>query len=408
MRNRSLLASRRFAPLFWTQGFSVLGDHLLRNAAIFAIVFEFAVNDPGAASDYSSLALAAFSAPYMLFSSIAGELVDRYEKRTLVRLIMGADVAIMIFALIALRYEMLGLLVTALFAAGLRSTLFGPLKYAILPQHLPESELVRAAGFIQASSVCAIVTGQFAGGLLHQSLAGFFLVTLATVAFGASLLIEKGPPERPLVTIDPNIVRGSIRVLRATLAEPPLRRAVMALSWFYALGAVLSGQFAAFARNELGMGRSGATLLLLALTGGIIGGSLAVGQMKPQTLARLPAPALFACGLFLLDLSACGLTGAAFAWRVALDVFGFGATIAAFGVPFQAVLQTAGPIERRGRDLAANNITNAIAALVALGAAAALTEAGLAIAGVIAILGVISLTLAFVELRSARSRHPIG
>ncbi len=420
----SLFVRRTFGPLFFAQALSVFADHLLRNAALFLIVYVITADAPELGRDYASIALAAFSLPYFLFSSIGGELVDRLDKAWLARRIMFGDAVIMLLAALAFMSSQAWTLVVVLFLAGTRATLFGPLKYAILPQHLERKDLVTATGLIQASSFVAIVAGQTAGGLLDRESVGPVIIGLSMGAFLFSRLIPKGPPDMPPVEIDWNIARGTWRIVRVTLAEPVLRNAVFGLSWFYALGAVFTGQFVSFARNELGLAQTVATALLAVFSLGIVVGSLCIGSYsKGDISTRASAPAAALLGLFTCDLYFVSqginvrsqlLTLDAFlsfpsSWRILFDVFGIAAFSAIFAVPFQAVLQTAGPSDRRGRDLSANNVVNALLVVVALLAVTILNALNMSIAQIFLVFGLMTLGVATLEQRRRfYAHHPIG
>lgn len=420
----SLFVRRTFGPLFFAQALSVFADHLLRNAALFLIVYVITADAPDVGRNYASFALAAFSLPYFLFSSIGGELVDRLDKAWLARRIMFGDAVIMVLAALAFMSNHVWTLIFVLFLAGTRATLFGPLKYAILPQHLERKDLVTATGLIQASSFVAIVAGQTAGGLLEREWVGPLIIALSIGAFLSSRLIPKGPPDMPYVEIDWNIARGTWRIVRATLAQPVLRNAVLGLSWFYALGAVFTGQFVSFARNELGLAQTVATALLAVFSFGIVVGSLCIGSYsKGDISTRTCAPAAALLGLFTCDLYFVrqGLSArsqlltldlflsTASSWRIIFDVFGVAVFSAIYAVPFQAILQTAGPSDRRGRDLSANNVVNALLVVVALLAVTILTALHMSIAQIFLLFGLLTIGVAAIEYcRRFYFHHPIG
>lgn len=413
----ALLRSRFFTPLFLAQSFSVMADHLLRNAGLFAIVYVLSADRPGQASLWSNLAVAAFTLPYFLASSIAGTLVDQVDKALLVRRIMMADVAVMVLSALALWQGSGWLLILALLLAGTRATLFGPLKYAILPQHLAPGDRMLATGMIQASSFVAVVMGQLGGGILNVQASAIGLVLLALAAWAISLRIPPAPPEARGLALDFNLLRGTWRMVRDTLAEAQLRRAIASLSWFYVVGAILTGQFAAFARNELALERDQATILLLAFSSGVVCGSLIFGRLsRGRIQLRRAALAVTVMGLLLIDLAASAWIvpassrpgGSVLSWRVLFDIFALAAAAAAYALPHQAVLQSAGPADRRGRDLSANNIVNAALVVLGLACASVLQGLGSDIASLFALCGVLSILVGAFEWITLARVHPNG
>jgi len=397
---RGLLIRREFAPIFWTQGLIAFGDHLLRNLTVFTIVYVFSAVEPMRASAQSSAVLAAYSAPYFLFSSIAGELIDRADKAALARKLAAADLGIMLLASVALLFESVAFVGFVLFLAGCRATVFSPLKFAILPEQLHRKTLLAATGYIEASSFVAVVGGQIIGGMLGAQAGAVLLLAVAASGFFTSLAILPTGQSTATHSFDLNLARGTWRIVHAAMGQKGVRHAILSLSWFYAVGAVVTGQFATFARNELDLPRDQAVGLLVIFSSGVLIGSLVAGWIgKGRIDARhswLNATLLAA---FLVDL---GFSASSMV-RVWIDVFGLGLAAAAYAVPFQTILQVAGPPERRGRDLAANNIVNAVFVVIALGVALLLVDAGASILTTFVMLGTIGLGVAFIEWHATRS-----
>lgn len=162
----SLLGKRRFAPLFVVQFLGAFNDNLLKFALLFLANFGLYAADPGKAEMLATIATGLFILPYFLFSSIAGQIADTHDKAVLVRLVKAAEVGIMIMAIGGFWFESVPVLLVCLFLMGVHSTIFGPVKYSILPQHLSEREIMGGTGLIEAGTFLAILSGQLLGGII--------------------------------------------------------------------------------------------------------------------------------------------------------------------------------------------------------------------------------------------------
>ena len=380
----SLLATRRFGPLFVTQLLGAFNDNLYRTALIFIVAYDIAAADPEQAAFLASLAAGLFILPFLLFSGIAGSLADARDKAAIARLVKQLEIGFMGLGWLALAIGSLPLALVVVFLMGCHSTLFGPVKYAILPQHLKPAELIGGTGMVEAATFVAILLGQVAGGLLATAAVGPVAVGLAVLGWLASRAIPPAPPEAA-VAISWNAWTSARAAIAHAWSDRRLWQATLAISWFWALGAVYTSQFVPLARNVMGGSEAVATAFLSLFSVGIAAGSLAVARiLRGRLSTRVCLWAGVAMALAGLDLffaiaavgsapkTVAGLMATPAGWRVAADLFALAAAGGVFSVPLYAVLQTAGAAGSRARAIAANNIINSlfqVSAVLAVGAA---------------------------------------
>ncbi len=406
-----LLAKRRFAPLFVTNLLGVFNDNLFKTGLLVMGSYVIYRADPAKSALLGTLATGVFILPFFLFSAMAGQLADVWERARMVRLVKLAEVAIMALGLAGFCTQSIGLLLTALFLMGVHSSVYGPLKYAILPQQLHEGEILGGTGLMEAGGFVAILAGQLAAGLVAPWQAGALACALAAVGLAASLAIPSAPPAEVGGRIELNVPRLSWRLVRMAMAIPRVRRSILGIAWFYAVGAVLLGELIPLVKGMLHARQEVAVLFLAVFSVGVAVGSLLVNRLlKGAVSARYTPAAALLLGGFLLDLSlAIGgfhargedLGMAAFigepgAWRIVFDLAVISICGGVFVIPLLAVLQTASPPEERSRILAANNIVNAGITVAAIAVAAVLLKLGASISGLIALMGLATLALALV------------
>ncbi len=382
----SLLLDRRFGPLFVTQFLGAFNDTLFKTALVFLVAFHLRSGDPVGAATLATVATGVFILPFLLFSGVAGEICDARDKAMIAQRVKIAEIAFMMLgaAALALRSEPLALVVV--FLMGVHSTVFGPVKYAILPQHLAAGELLLGTGLVEGATFVAILLGQIAGGLLPAGVAGPVAILVAALGWLASRHIPAAPPASQ-AAIDWNPVRASRRALGEAFANTDLRIATICISWFWALGAVYTSQFVPLARNDMGGSEGVATLFLAAYSIGVAVGSAGVSRLLGGRISTRLAPwaglvmALAGVDLFFAErglLAAAGDVGQFLSrpsgWRVLADLMVLAIAGGIFSVPLYGVLQTATHPAGRARAIAANNIVNAgfqVAAVLAIGTAIA-------------------------------------
>ena len=409
-----LLKEKRFGPLFGTQFLGAFNDNLYKNALVVLLTFQAAQWTTIAPELLGNLAAGIFILPFFLFSATAGQLADKYDKATLARLSKLLEILIMGIAAVGFALHSLVWLLAALFLLGLQSTQFGPVKYAILPQHLHEDELVGGNALIEAGTFVSILIGTLAGGLLAGSVAQPMWIAVGGLAVAVlgylySRGIPTAPPPAPELRINWNPLSETWRSINFARGNRSVFLSILGASWFWLYGALFLAQFPAYTKNVLGGGETMVTLLLAIFTVGIGVGSLLCERMsgKHVEIGLVPFGSI-GLTLFGIDLyfaSPVGLVGTTAheltallslpaVWRVLFDLLMLGMFGGFFIVPLYALVQSRSEPAHRARIIAANNILNALFMVVgALGAAAAL-GAGLSIPALFGIAALLNAAVA--------------
>ncbi|MDZ4252472.1 MAG: MFS transporter [Sulfuritalea sp.] len=392
-----LLRARRFLPLFVTQFLGALNDNVLKNAMVVLLTFQAASWTTLKPELLANLAAGVFILPFFLFSATAGQLADKYDKAALARLSKLLEIVIVLVAGAGFAMHSLDVLLASLFLMGLQSTLFGPVKYAILPQHLASEELVGGNALIEAGTFVAILLGTLLGGLLAGSESGMVLITatgliIAVAGYLAARAIPLAVPPAPTLVIGRNPLTETWRNINFARENQTVFLSILGISWFWLFGALFLAQFPAYTKDVLGGNETAVTLLLATFTFGIGAGSLLCEKLSAgrvelglvplgsigMTLFALDlafaSPALPAAGLGALALLELGST-----WRVLIDLALLGAFGGLFIVPLYALVQQRSNPEHRARIIAANNILNALFMVIGALCAAGLLAAGLSI-----------------------------
>ena len=394
-----LLREQRFAPFFWTQFLGAGNDNVYKNALVILVAFEassMTTLDPNA---LVNLAGAVFIAPFVLLSATSGQIADKFEKSRLIRWIKLFEIAIMVVGLAGFWRRDLGLMFTALALLGIHSSLFGPVKYSILPQHLRSEELIGGNGLVEMGTFVAILLGTIVGGLVvaipgnGPVLAGATAIGIAVAGWLVSRAIPHTPAVAPDLAINWNPFTETWRNLRFAQENRVVWLSMLGISWFWFYGAIFLAQFAGFARDVLGGNEHVVTFLLALFSIGIGVGSLLCERLSGRKVELGLVPfgsiglTLFAVDLWLASgpLHANALAGLdAFLakpahWRVAADLVLIGLFGGFYIVPLYALIQERSPPSHRSRIIAANNILNALFMVVSAGIAIALLGAGLSI-----------------------------
>jgi acyl-[acyl-carrier-protein]-phospholipid O-acyltransferase/long-chain-fatty-acid--[acyl-carrier-protein] ligase len=384
---RSLLAERRFAPLFWCQFFAAFNDNFLKNALLFLILWgatgaAVQASAPApAANALVTLAGAFFVAPFFFLSGLGGELADRLDKARLAQQIKLAEMAAAVIAVVGFLLQSVPILFVALFAFGTLSALFGPVKYGILPDHLPPEELPNANALVEGATFMAIIGGTVAGGLASTFPAGHILLAVTVMVFAvlswaAARLIPPTGEAAPNLRVRRNILASTTGLVRDLMTDKRIWRASLASSWFWLVGAIALAMLPAIVQQELGGTKETATLALVVFCVGIALGSLVAAWLSGGRATMLPAViGTVLMGLFLIDIWVVthGLTHHGrgvllppHMRHIIVDLFGLSAAGGLLAVPtFAAVQAWAGP-DRRARAVAGVNVISAAA--MALGA----------------------------------------
>jgi 1-acyl-sn-glycerol-3-phosphate acyltransferase len=394
-----LLKERRFGPFFWTQFFGAANDNIYKNALVIFVAFHAATLTTLDPNTLVNVAGAVFIAPFVLLSATSGQLADKFEKSRLIRWIKLFEIVIMAVGLIGFWRRDLTLLFTGLALMGVHSTLFGPVKYAILPQHLKPEELIGGNGMVEMGTFVAILLGTIAGGVIvaiegnGPVLAGAVVVGVALVGYLVSRSIPHTPAVDPALAINWNPFSETWRNLRIAQENFVVWQSMLGISWFWFYGATFLAQFTGFSRDILGGNEHVVTFLLALFSIGIGIGSLLCERLSGRRVELGLVPfgsiglTLFAVDLWLAssNLHANSLAGleAFFAnpahWRVAADLVLIGLFGGFFIVPLYALIQERSAPSHRSRIIAANNILNALFMVVSAGLAVGLLKLGLTI-----------------------------
>ncbi len=377
-----LLRTRQFLPLFITQFLGAFNDNLLKNALVMVITFRLAAQLGDNAQILVIAAAGLFILPFFLFSATAGQFADKYDRSQLTRIIKLVEIAIMAVAVIGFYTNHVTTLMIALFGMGMHSTFFGPIKYALLPQHLPDDQLLSGNAYIEAGTFLAILIGTIAGGVLILQPNGILLISIALLVVAvagylSSRSIPAAPAPQPEIIINKNIIQETIRMVRYSRQDKRVFRCILGISWFWLVGATFLAQFPSYAKDVLHADGNVVTLFLTVFSLGIGIGSFLCNRLLNGRIQTLYVP-LAALGIsaFGIDFYIASLHAAQIVspilitlqqflntpvnWRVLFDLLGLSICSGLYIVPLYAVMQHDSAPSHRARIIAANNIINAL------------------------------------------------
>ncbi|MEO6104653.1 MAG: MFS transporter, partial [Pseudoxanthomonas sp.] len=373
-----LLGQRRFLPFFVVQCLGAFNDNVFRNATIVLITSQLGLN-LAQQGLYTNLAPALFILPFFLFSALAGQFAEKYEKTRLIRFVKLFEIVAMAVAAWGFYAHHAALLLVVLFLMGMHSTMFGPIKYSILPQALEPRELVGGNGLVETGTALSILFGMMLGGSLMlvpdrgSALASIAVLVIALVGYGASRAIPPAPATAPDLKINWNIATETLRLLKLCTKQRAVFNSILGISWFWFLGTALTAQLPVYAETNLG---GGSALFLLSLGVFSIGtglGSLLCEKLSGRTveIGLVPLGA-FGVSAFLLDLyfarpgdavlhglDVSGFLHASGSLHILGDLLGIGMFGGFFLVPLFALVQNRTPRSELSRVIAGNNIINA-------------------------------------------------
>jgi hypothetical protein len=375
----SLLKQRRFGPFFVTQFLGAFNDNVFKNALVILIAFQAAAASVQDANTLVNLSAGLFILPFFLFSATAGQFADKYEKSRLIRLIKLLEIVIMSGAAISFYLGHVPLLMGLLFLMGAQSTLFGPVKYGILPQHLREEELVGGNALVETGTFLAILLGTMLGGILIGLQGGALwvagiVVVLAVLGYLSSLGIPTAAPTDPTLVVNWNPITETWRIFQFTRQNRTVFLSILGISWFWLVGATYLAQLPNYSRLTLGGNEQVVTLLLTVFSLGIGVGSLLCERMSGHRVELGLVPfgsigmTVFGIDLFFAAphadytgdlLGVGGFLQAPGHWRVVTDIGLLGMFGGLFIVPLYALIQQRSEPSHRSRIIAGNNILNA-------------------------------------------------
>lgn len=378
----SLFKHRRFSAMFLTQFLGAFNDNVFKQALILILTYVAAAKMGMEISLLNNLAALLFILPYFLFSALAGQIADKYEKSKLTQGVKLLEICIMALAAIGFWFELYWLLFVALFLMGTQSTFFGPIKYGYLPEAMHKDELVGANGLFQTGTSLAILTGMMAAGVLTQldhSTLWLIVSTLFVAILGyiASRHLPKTTPQAKDLAINWNIFSTSFDIIKYLYSLPLLFFVIIGNSWFWLYGATFLTQTPEFSKVIL-HGDESVVILLLTLfsVGTALGSLLCKTLTKNQVSLKLLPIGILGLSVFAIDLylslssiaiqaprtpyGISALMDMDGAWRVFADLFFLGFAGGVYIVPMYAFMQAYAPISHRSRVVGANNIFNAI------------------------------------------------
>ena len=394
-----LLLERRFAPFFGVQFLGAMNDNVFKQALVILLAYQTASFTTMSSDVLQNLVQALFILPFFLFSATAGQLADKYEKSRLISVTVAIELAVMMLGAAGFFLHDLKLLLAALFLGGVQSALFGPVKYAILPQQLRESELIGGNGLVEMGTSVAILVGMVLGGwMISRAGWGITAVALTTMALSAlglllSRYIPPAPAADPDLRINWNIVTETWRNFQFMRGNRTVFLSILGISWFWFFGAMFVTQFPNLSKNILVGDEHVVTLLLVVFSIGIGVGSLLCERLSGHKIEIGLVPfgsvgmTLFAVDLYFVlaaHIQDAPVTLGQFVrefghWRILADLLLIGMFGSFYIVPLYALVQSRSEASHRSRIIAGNNILNALFIVAASAIAIALFKAGFTI-----------------------------
>ena len=416
----SLLRQRRFAPFFATQFLGAFNDNVFRNGLVILITFQGVVVAGMDHTQLANVAAGLFILPYFLFSATAGQFADKYEKSMLIRRVKIAEIALMGFACAALLTESYSLLLLVLFLMGCQSTMFGPVKYAYLPQHLADDELVGGNALVESGTYIAIILGLIAGGVAvgdeiasafgvsKQAVLGLCLIVVACAGYLTSRRVPKTAAADPALKISWNAWRETWHIVQFARAERSVFLSILGISWFWFFGSAMTIQIPAYTLDVLNGTGSIATFLLAAFAVGVGIGSLLCERLSGRRIELGLVPfgsiglTVFAIDLYFAQPGGQAAPVATIAeflaspggLRVWFDLAMIGAFGGFYSVPLYALIQKRSERSHLSRIIAANNIINSLLMVGASVMSIMLLNAGLSIPQLFLVIAVLNALVA--------------
>ena len=417
----NLFRTRRFLPLFLTQFTGAFNDNFFRSAVLILIAYEM-----GFPQKYSetllNMAMGVFMLPYFLFSSLAGEIADKYGRARIAWMVKGWELLIMCSLPVLLLWQNEMFFLGFLFVMGAQSTFFSPVKYSLLPLQLRKDELVAGNSYIEAGTYLAILIGTICGTMVIRQAHGTMIVVGVLILSGVaglatSLLIPSVPAANPGLKIHLNIARETWNIIRYVGQDRTVFWAIMGISWFWLVGSVFLTQFSALCKTTLCVTEGVVSLFLVLFAVGIGIGSLLCNRLLRGvlTVAYVPVAsfgmAVFAVAFYAMTRRWTPITPAGelagvlaffrepLGWGMCASLMLFTMCCGLFNVPLYVLMQSRTRPEILARVVAGNNILNSLGMVVAAGVCAALLQTGLALPKIFLVVGVLSLGVTYAAAR---------
>jgi MFS family permease len=399
-----LIRSRRFLPLFITQLLNAFNDNLFKNAMVLFVVYQVYQSEQEGAQ-FSAIASAIFILPFFVLSAIAGQLADMRDKARIIRLVKAAEIGIMLVGGAGLVLAWQGTLITslavplmliALLGMGVHSTFLGPIKYALLPQHLHQDEVLAGTGLVEAGTYIAILAGTIVAGWIEVEWAALAVLATAIVGYFTSRHVPPAPAQGAVEPLDFHFIRASIDLVKRTAHDKRVFLAITAISFFWTVGTVLFIQFPPLAKHVLHANKEVASLFLVVFSVGVAIGSISVNALLKGTVSARysPASVLVMAAFVVVFFMICrqwpqlpegllydtaGFLAMPLAIPLLLALLGIAVAGGMFVVPLYAFLTTFVDKTQTSRTIAANNIVNSGAMVIGSLIASALSAAAVSI-----------------------------
>lgn len=377
-----LLKERRFLPLFVTQFLGAFNDNLFKTAMVLFATYQV-LNNPETEFVFNALATGAALLPFVLLSALSGQLADTYDKAQIIRWVKTAEIGIMLFGgcgiIVAhFGYPMIGvgMMLGAVLMLGTHSTFFGPIKYAILPQHLQEDEVLGGTGMVEAATYLSILLGTVVAGWVSIETAGWLTLIVAVIGWFTGRMVPAAPRQGAKLKLNFNPFTASWRLIGNTMHIPRLFWSICAISFFWTMGAVLIVIFTPLAKNVLTSTKEVASLMIAIFSVGVAIGSVIINAMlKGEISAKYSPASVIAMAVFIVGFSfesrfwvpaapgqlydMAGFMVMPQAWLVLVTLMAIAIAGGMFVVPLYAFLTTTVTKDQTARTVAANNIVNA-------------------------------------------------
>ena len=409
----ALLKQRRFAPFFWTQFLGAGNDNLFKFALTVMVTYQLQVS--WLPPSLAGLVIGAvFIFPFVITSATSGQLTDKYDKTKMIRFVKNLEIVIMLIAAYGFIASNAVVLLVCVFLMGIHSTLFGPVKFAYLPQVLNEREITGGNGMVEMGTFVAILLGSLAGGLLVAlPEVGHLYIAVACLAVAVlgritAQFVPPSPATDPDLVINWNPISETLRNLKLARTNIVVFRSLLGISWMWFFGAVFLGQFPSFAKEVLHGDSNVASLLLVVFSVGIGVGSLMCEMLSKRhvEIGLVPLGAI-GMSIFAIDLyfasralpSASEMGVAAFVaqakhWRVMADLGLLALFAGLYSVPMYALIQLRSPASHRARIIAANNILNALFMIASSILAGAMLALGASVPQIFLAVGIANIVVA--------------
>lgn len=416
----ALLKNRRFLPLLLVQFLGAFNDNVFKNALIILITYQLITKSLLLQQLSVTLAAGLFILPFFLFSAFAGQLADKLSRKHLTIIIKGFECIFMLLAALGFYFHAVSLLMLVLFFMGMHSSFFGPIKYAILPDLLEKNQLIAGNALVEASTFIAILLGTLLGGLLvanHVEIKWISGIILSIAGLGllASFYVPVTARANPNLKLNLSFIQASFNIIQQVRTEKKVFLGILAISWFWLIGAIFLTQFPSFTKNILHADASVVTLFLVIFTVGVACGSLVCNRLlKHQISMRWIPISLWLMSIFIIDLYFASKQSnynvqnlihfskffySIEHWRICLDLLGLSISGGIYAVPLYTLIQTDTATEHRARTIAANNIINSLFIVIASLIIVFLLKIDLTVIQIFLLLGLINVGFAIYATR---------